>query len=351
MVIYRQLVAAGTTVQEDILTAVLFDSLPSDMETVRQHLSSIDCNTVDDVFQAMKNYYDSRTSKIVSSNNNNKSNTLQSAATEKALSFDEAVSKGVCFQFHQHGKCQNGNKCSFKHISNSNNNKSNIKSNQSNKNKKKNKDKRSSSSSSSASSSDDSEISVPFTDVDYIDYDTMTHIPMEIESANTIQSDSNFLQINNKYKSILDTGASKHATPLSETDSLLTDVEEVNPIPMLGISNKVMFIKKICNMKITPRVKLTNVLIVPNASTNLISASRLIDAGLKITLEKSKATVNTQSGTLLMTFKRVGGVWVLDLPTPLADLDEDGNGYLLRPVTTAPKNTIPKKGQQTRGQL
>jgi hypothetical protein len=310
MVINRQLIQAGTKLPENVLAAYLIDSMPADMSSIQQHLCTINADTTDKVYQAMKLFYDSKITKLGANKSNQNNSDI-----EKALAFSNT---GQCFHFIKHGSCMRGDSCKYSHDSNGkSNSKSKSKSQSKYQSKQKSKSNKSGTDHSTATTSDDGVVGIhTFNDC----LDDYGNIDMKItEHSAVIQPGLHKLHIDRPNEVILDSGASRNTCC---TKRLLKDMERVNPIPMLGISNKVMFVSEVGTMKLNSKIEFYNSIYVPNASTNLVSVSRLYDAGLNIKWSKTQAIVSFK-GNELIVFKRIGGVYVYTIPGRLADIDDD----------------------------
>ena len=322
MKIKRQLEIHNHVIDDATFSGILFYTIPDTMEIVKQTLAESNNDTTDHIFKAMQRFYEARINKP-SSNHNNANNNSQSAkttadGTTTVFIFSAFTGEKVCFQFQQNGRC-NKDKCPYIHETKTGRLRGQpiksvpFKTKPRPKPRDKSKDP-----TNSTTTESDSEVFYTF---------------IELFTTNSVQVD-------NRNQLVYDSGASAHIC--CDID-FLTETEDINPIPMIGVHRKISYIKEIGNLKINKRVTLTNVCYVPGATANLISASRLLDKGLKIETTKEKVTVSTPGGTVMFTFKREGGIFIMPLPTTLVDYDDENDkGYKLS-VATAARKVIPKK--------
>jgi hypothetical protein len=352
--INRLLIQSNIILPEAVLAAYLIDSMPSDMSSVQQHLCTTDADTIDDVYTAMKVYYDSKITKSNSINNNNKS--LVNADIEKALTFKNTP----CQQLSVYGNCPQGVECCFSHTEHAltiDNNTSRpcgyhlrgrcLKGDSCNyshppKSKFKSKSKSKSTVANNTTVDDDIITIGTFNDcIDYMNYDELEEATRDYLLA--AQQNNNTLHLERPNEFILDSGASRN---ISCSKKLLTSVERINPVPMLGISSKIIYINQAGLMKLNSKIQLSNTLYLPNASTNLISVTKLLDADIDIKWSKTQAVLS-HKGTTLITFKRIGGVFIYTLPTALTDIDNDSDddsstpGVIMNKTPT--RKLIPRK--------
>jgi hypothetical protein len=138
-------------------------------------------------------------------------------------------------------------------------------------------------------------------------------------------------------KFILDSGAARHIT--NDFD-LLYNVEETAGHQILtGAFSASTRYNKVGSIKLSASYVLREVAYVKSATANLISASRIIDAGYYIVFNKTTANVmKTGSKVVEVTFKRDGPLWVLS--RPLHRIKRPAFGKI------KPKGRhIPKKGE------
>ena len=341
MVINRHLNQADIKLPEQLLAAYLLNSLPEEMSSVQQQLCTINVTTVDGVFQAMKMFYDSQ---IIKSNANNyKSYHNNNNDTEKALTLKSTnKNKSECKYFKQ-GNCFHGDECKFAHNNNGNNNNKSKRSNNYNARKSDNKSGSEELTSSNDSSDENTMTIGIFNDCLDANGSNYYNIP---EYALPVQSGLNKLHLERPNEVILDSGASRNTCC---TKRLIKGITRVNPIPMLGISSKIIFVSEVGTMKLNNKIQFANTIYVPNASTNLVSVGRLYDAGLTIKWSKTQAVV-CQKDKPLLVFKRVGGVYIYTIPTELLDIDnvedETNNLGVIINKDSLRKSIIPKKVSQ-----
>jgi hypothetical protein len=320
MVIYRQLIQAGTVVPDEMLAAILLGSMPPEMAATQQYLNAQKIEDFETVYDAMKTYYDSKILKSKIYNNNNNNND-----TAKALVMKNTTNKNtdVCRAFQAKGNCRFGNRCRYTHDSKSKQNDTNDKSAYDNNNE-----------------SDDDIFTVNMLDdcaPDEIDIDD--DVIQKLESAAAYQSGLEKLHIKRANEVLLDSGASRNTCC---TKRLLTSVERVTPIPMLGITGKVSLVNEVGIMKINNKLQFKNTIYVPNASTNLISVSTLYKNKCRVEFSETKASIHHKS-TLLATFKLIGGVYIYTFPSNITDIDtsdeESDNAIINKPSTVIPRKS------------
>jgi hypothetical protein len=319
--INRLLIHSGTILPDTVIAAVLIDSIPSDMAAVQQQLVSTDTDSVETIYNALKLYYDSKQTK----SGGNKAHSTEHV--EKALAVK--LAPGVCYHYATKGSCDRADTCNYKHIdsaSDTTQHKSKYKS------KSKNKD----GSNNKHSSDDDVVISATFNDcVDTVDFSTFDEATIQYMTA--AQSDG--LQLERKNEFILDSGASRHICCAKQ---LLIDPERITPVPMIGVTNKVIFVSEAGKLKLGKKLQLTKTLYLQNASTNLVSVTKLIDANINIKWSKTEAVL-TYKGSTLVTFKRLGGVYIYTLVSSKPNIDDKDDSNTPGAIINLIPPIIPRK--------
>ena len=168
-----------------------------------------------------------------------------------------------------------------------------------------------------------------------MDYETE---PQPVEPADTAmaaRNDPNQLYISGENEFILDSGATRHI--VSSTRHLI-DVKGVVPFPMLAAAHKVITINKVGSVKLSTTALLNNVCLMPAGNANLISLSRVIDSGCKVVFSKETAIV-TLNGETLLHFKRKNGLYVYTIRSG----DDDDQSDIADVQRVKNKTVIPKK--------
>ncbi len=149
----------------------------------------------------------------------------------------------------------------------------------------------------------------------------------------------------NKYLFILDSGASMHCIMHAE---LATEVEPVpTPTVLTTMSGHRVAIRKMGKVSLTNTVALKNVAIVPFAHANLISVSKLIEAGANVYFKPDGVSaIVTVAGRQILEFTKTGGVYTFQkanaTSNPFKDqeLIVDGSGRKI-PLKDKPVTGIP----------
>lgn len=310
--IKRQLAQAQVMVPEDVFSALFINALPSDMTSVQQQLLKPGHIKLNDVYETVSMYYQQK-----------KAKTTSTTVAEKVM----AVRNKICRYFAQ-GNCKKGDSCTYAHDTNSNKNKHN------------NKTKQKPSAQLTRASSDEVIVTSAFNDcIDNYECE----VTDDIEYAHiAVQSGLDHLHLERSNEFILDSGASRNTTCKL---NLLEKVQYVQPLPMVGVQSKIIYVNQVGLLKLNNRIHLGNTVYVPGGSTNLVSVSKLIDAGLTVKILKTKALVY-KDNELLITFDRIGGVYIYTMPSELRNVDDSHD---MDVVIHKPKQNIPRKGdkQQT----
>ena len=112
----RQLVQHKFPVDDRLIAAVLFYSLPESLETIKQSLIQTDTSSFDDMLKVLQRYYDMKINRPGTVTNNSRVVALGDGAA-KAFTISEAKAAGICFHYLK-GNCKhgtNGTNCRYKH--------------------------------------------------------------------------------------------------------------------------------------------------------------------------------------------------------------------------------------------
>ena len=301
----RQFKLAGTPLPDFFFAALLVNKLPSDMITIQQTLIKPGIPKMEDIYQHMKVYYESRQSKQITTNKQMTNTNSQNFTSEKVNTYLDVIATfeantGRCFHFDKHGTCKNGDECPYLHDTSQHKANNSGKSNtQNRKNKSKNK------TNNNHISSDDTVITVnSFMEVDFTDTDDTTTATIA-----AIQSGVKTLQLDNLNHILLDSATSVHACGNA---SLVRDKYEIEPKPMQAVTGKVVYINTAGTMKLNNKIEFKQTLVIPNGKTNVVSVARILDAGIIIKWSKTKAVLLYQNKELI-TFERIGNLYIYKL--------------------------------------
>lgn len=117
---------------------------------------------------------------------------------------------------------------------------------------------------------------------------------------------------------ILDSGCTKHTFyNVNAVDNQRT----VPPIKMTCASGRTMTIDQLGSVDITPNVTIHDVAVTKGAAGNLMSVSRICDAGYSVTFSATHGIVLDDNNNVILTFTRTGGLYSIvrsiGTPTPL----------------------------------
>jgi hypothetical protein len=116
--------------------------------------------------------------------------------------------------------------------------------------------------------------------------------------------------ITNRHEFILDSGASKH---IVYDQSLLHNQKDIAPVKLTGILKQSVHINQVGSVQLSDNVILNDVACVGEAGANLISVSKILDAGCKLQWSRSKVNI-FHGRQLLITFIRSRGVYIFKRP-------------------------------------
>lgn len=139
-----------------------------------------------------------------------------------------------------------------------------------------------------------------------------------------------FSSLGTKQDDVLDSGATSHFVNDLE---LLTNVKDIAPVRVSVANNQEVFARKSGTYTIKVaradgshgHIKLKNALYVPGFSVNLLSASKLVEAGIRVTLDEPDALLtDKKTGEVLLKIPKRGMLFVhtrekVAMHTPRAD--------------------------------
>ena len=142
-------------------------------------------------------------------------------------------------------------------------------------------------------------------------------------SSNGISDDRNAFRV------VLDSGASRHTWFNS---SAVKEQKTVAPIDLITASGKALRVNKLGSVNITESICIKSVAVVPSAAVNLMSVSKVTAAGYNVDFTATHARILTQTGSVLLTFKRApNGLYVFDMSRPYSYQDVKDGFAVIKP--------------------
>jgi hypothetical protein len=326
----------GQKISEGFKACIWLNALPPSMEITTQSFLSQPKVDFDDIYQALVRRYESTGpskrsrlgSEVAHTAIDNGENyqttssrkTLNTNSSSNAVTCNFCKKKGhidrQCYKRHPHLRPNNNNNRNKITTSNNNLNRSNRRSR-----------------STSDSTTQNEEYSFCLVDTSQLLTAPVMNVEFEEEVAH-LSKHYETSCITQRDEFILDSGASKHI--VFDRD-ILINVQDINPIRLTGILKQSILVNKAGSVQLSDTIKMSDVACVVEAGANLISVSKIFDAGFKMDWSIDKADI-VKDGKVIMSFTRVGGIYVY-----LRQQNKRPPSLVALPMTQKPAKRIKSK--------